>query len=170
MDPLREAPLKLSSKKRAVSRKLKGRKRSYKRKRLEISAKDRIRVEVADTSAGLKREQGNLEEDKSSSSSNTSEELEHSATKKHSSKAKLSRPVRKRKQTKTSKKPQRRSSRYKGVSWHKHDHAYVARVWANGRSEHIGMFKSELAAAVAVDKRLIELHGKEYAGLNFPLG
>ena len=60
------------------------------------------------------------------------------------------------------------SSKYKGVSWHKRDKAYVARVWWNGRSEHLGIFSCEIMAALAVDKRLLALHGPDAKNLNFP--
>ena len=60
------------------------------------------------------------------------------------------------------------SSKYRGVSWHKRDKAYVARVWVNGKSEHLGVFSSELGAALVVDKRLLSLHGPSAKNLNFP--
>mmetsp|Transcript_4183 Transcript_4183/g.7333 ORF Transcript_4183/g.7333 Transcript_4183/m.7333 type:complete len:432 (+) Transcript_4183:167-1462(+) len=59
------------------------------------------------------------------------------------------------------------SSRFRGVSWHKRDKAWVARVWNNGKSEHVGVFSSEVRAALAVDLKLIEYRGNPEI-LNFP--
>jgi len=66
------------------------------------------------------------------------------------------------------KRPQ--SSKYKGVCLHKRykNKPFVARVWENGRSEHIGVFETEIEAAKAVDRRLLDLHGPTYTKLNFP--
>eukprot|EP00516_Mucochytrium_quahogii_P000954 CAMPEP_0203749198 /NCGR_PEP_ID=MMETSP0098-20131031/3844_1 /ASSEMBLY_ACC=CAM_ASM_000208 /TAXON_ID=96639 /ORGANISM=" , Strain NY0313808BC1" /LENGTH=276 /DNA_ID=CAMNT_0050638185 /DNA_START=240 /DNA_END=1070 /DNA_ORIENTATION=+ len=60
------------------------------------------------------------------------------------------------------------SSTFRGVSWHKRDRAWVARIWNNGKSEHLGTFHSEERAAVAVDMKAIEYFGSHGAGLNFP--
>jgi len=60
-----------------------------------------------------------------------------------------------------------RSSKYKGVCWHKNQKKWLARVYSNGVTYHLGSFKSEIAAAKAYDKKAKELFG-EYACLNFP--
>lgn len=49
------------------------------------------------------------------------------------------------------------SSIFKGVSWHKRDKVYMARVGLeDGKSKHIGSYRSELRAAIAVDESLEE--------------
>jgi hypothetical protein len=65
--------------------------------------------------------------------------------------------------------PRMSSSKYRGVSWHKRDKAWVARVWHNNKSEHVGVYTSEERAAIAVDMQLIQYKGvKDAAPLNFP--
>lgn len=59
------------------------------------------------------------------------------------------------------------SSRFKGVSWHKRDKVYMARYGVEyGRAKHIGSFKSELKAALAVDLKLREI-GRSNSFFNF---
>lgn len=60
------------------------------------------------------------------------------------------------------------SSRYKGVSWHKRDRCYMARVWVDGTSKHVGSYQQEMRAALAVDYTLLSM-GKDASHLNFPL-
>jgi len=60
-----------------------------------------------------------------------------------------------------------RSSRYKGVCWHKNQKKWLARVYSNGVTYHLGSFKSQIDAAKAYDKKAKELFG-QYAHLNFP--
>jgi len=58
------------------------------------------------------------------------------------------------------------SSEYRGVYWHKHSKAWRARIWVDGKSEHLGLFDSEEMAARAFDRRALEL--KRFKALNFP--
>mmetsp|Transcript_10426 Transcript_10426/g.17057 ORF Transcript_10426/g.17057 Transcript_10426/m.17057 type:complete len:331 (-) Transcript_10426:377-1369(-) len=60
------------------------------------------------------------------------------------------------------------SSKYRGVSWHRRDRKWLARTWINGRIEHLGCFRSEEMAALAVDLRTIEHFGESRKELNFP--
>jgi len=60
-----------------------------------------------------------------------------------------------------------RSSKYKGVCWHKNQKKWLARVYSKGVTYHLGSFNSEIAAAKAYDKKAKELFG-EFAHLNFP--
>ena len=62
----------------------------------------------------------------------------------------------------------KQSSKYRGVSWHKRDKGFVARVWRNGQAKHLGIFSNEVAAALAVDKALLAIHGPHAKKLNFP--
>lgn len=55
-------------------------------------------------------------------------------------------------------------SQYRGVA--RDRKKWKARIYANGRREHLGVFDSEEEAARAYDKRAMELFG-EYARLNF---
>lgn len=74
--------------------------------------------------------------------------------------------VKKRKEVKAKRKCAFTSSIYKGVSWHKRDECYMGRVWVDGASKHVGSFKQEMKAAIAVDKALKEL-GKDETYMNF---
>ena len=58
-------------------------------------------------------------------------------------------------------------SKYKGVSWHKGDRKWHARIYHDGRCYHLGAFASEIAAAQAYDRAARILHGP-FASLNFP--
>jgi len=60
------------------------------------------------------------------------------------------------------------SSKYRGVSWHRRDRKWLARIWINAKIEHLGCFRSEEMAALAVDLRTIEHFGVWYRDLNFP--
>jgi hypothetical protein len=59
------------------------------------------------------------------------------------------------------------TSRYKGVTWHKGDRKWHARIYHNGRCHHLGAFASEIAAAQAYDRAALALYG-EFACLDFP--
>lgn len=58
------------------------------------------------------------------------------------------------------------SSKYLGVSYHKHTKRWQASMTHNGKAIYIGLFKTESDAAVAYDSKAIELNG-EFANLNF---
>ncbi len=59
------------------------------------------------------------------------------------------------------------SSRWKGVSWHKKDKCWHARITQNNRAIFLGKFKSEANAAQAYNFAAEELFG-EFARLNLP--
>ena len=54
---------------------------------------------------------------------------------------------------------------FKGVSWHKRDRRWVAKIKANGRRINLGYFISELAAAKAYNESAIKNFG-EFARIN----
>lgn len=60
-----------------------------------------------------------------------------------------------------------KSSRFKGVSWHKRDKSWYAYINQEGSRINIGSFREEIAAAVAYDAKAIELFGA-FARPNFP--
>ncbi len=60
------------------------------------------------------------------------------------------------------------TSKYIGVSWFKRDGCWRAWITINKKQIHIGYFNSELEAALAYDKKAIELHG-EFAVTNFEI-
>ncbi len=57
------------------------------------------------------------------------------------------------------------SSKYKGVSWIKEDNKWRARIKKNGKQIHLGVFKTEIGAAVAYNRAAKELFG-DFARLN----
>ena len=57
------------------------------------------------------------------------------------------------------------TSNYKGVYFHKRDQLYIARIRHNGPKIQIGYFKNEKDAALAYNKKAIEIFG-EFAKLN----
>jgi len=63
--------------------------------------------------------------------------------------------------------PHGRTSRFKGVWWDKRRRLWDTRVRCNGVTTHIGLFRDEVEAARAYDRKAYELFG-EYAYLNFP--
>jgi len=62
----------------------------------------------------------------------------------------------------------RKSSKYRGVSWHRRDKSWTARIWNNGKSEHLGTFSTELRAALSVDVKAEKYFGKGFTEFNFP--
>ena len=58
------------------------------------------------------------------------------------------------------------TSGYKGVSWHKRDGKWKAKITSCGRIKHLGGFSTPEAAALAYDNAAKNLHG-EFAKLNF---
>ena len=48
----------------------------------------------------------------------------------------------------------------KGVSWHKRDRKWHARIMLNGKSKHLGCFNNPQAAKEAYAKAARELHGE----------
>jgi len=59
------------------------------------------------------------------------------------------------------------SSRYKGVTWHKHNKTWKAQISVSTKMIHLGSFDSEILAAQAYDSAA-RRHFKEFARLNFP--
>jgi hypothetical protein len=57
-------------------------------------------------------------------------------------------------------------SKYKGVSWHKHQKKWQAQICYNGRNKCVGCFDDEIDAAKAYDEAAKKYH-KEFAVLNF---
>ena len=60
-----------------------------------------------------------------------------------------------------------RSSKYKGVCWHKDNKKWKAYITYEGKRIHLGYYDIEEEAARVYDKKAIELFGK-FAYLNFP--
>ena len=58
------------------------------------------------------------------------------------------------------------SSKYKGVSWHKRDQIWRAKIKLHGRFIHLGNYHNETVAACVYDQMAIKLFG-EFARLNF---
>ena len=57
------------------------------------------------------------------------------------------------------------SSQYKGVSYFKQTNKWISYITYNNKRIHLGLFKNELKAAIAYNKKAIELFG-EFAYLN----
>ncbi|KAG1671908.1 hypothetical protein FOA52_003475 [Chlamydomonas sp. UWO 241] len=66
--------------------------------------------------------------------------------------------------------PGRKTSRYRGVSWHKRSAVWVANLWDSKTKcqQHIGYYASEEDAARAYDCAAVELYGPDYTKHNFP--
>ena len=62
----------------------------------------------------------------------------------------------------------RGTSKYKGVSWCKNRKKWCAQIKLNQKQYFIGYFLLEIDAAMAYDKKAVELFGS-FARLNFPL-
>ena len=60
-----------------------------------------------------------------------------------------------------------KTSRYKGVHFHKKLKKFQSAIHHNKKLYHLGSFKNEIDAAKAYDKKAKELHG-QFAFLNFP--
>ncbi len=58
-----------------------------------------------------------------------------------------------------------KSSKYKGVSWHKTIKAWFAHIYIDGRNKYIGYYKTENQAALAYNKAALKYFG-EYSYLN----
>lgn len=58
------------------------------------------------------------------------------------------------------------SSRFKGVTWHKHREKWMAQIKINGGKRYLGYFSSEDAAAKAYDS-VARVEFGEFARLNF---
>ncbi len=57
------------------------------------------------------------------------------------------------------------SSKFKGVSWKKRNNRWESYIKINGNTIHLGHFKNEVDAAIAYDKKAIELFD-EFARTN----
>lgn len=60
-----------------------------------------------------------------------------------------------------------RTSRYKGVFWHRERRIWMAYIKIHGRSTYLGSFQREEDAAIAYDQAARDRFG-EFARLNFP--
>jgi len=60
------------------------------------------------------------------------------------------------------------TSLFRGVSWHRRDRVWLARAWVGSKIKHLGCFKHEEMAALAVDFKLIKEYGEKGRVLNFP--
>jgi hypothetical protein len=62
------------------------------------------------------------------------------------------------------------TSKFVGVSWHKRDRKWTARIRHGGKSQSLGEFRDELEAARAVDTVARRLRGKDAHGGRWPSG
>ncbi len=58
-------------------------------------------------------------------------------------------------------------TKYKGVSWHKYNRKWAARIGIDKKEIYLGNFDNEIDAAKAYDEAARKYHG-EFACLNFP--
>lgn len=59
----------------------------------------------------------------------------------------------------------KKTSKYKGVVWHKRKEKWAVRIAANKKTHRLGYFESEIEAAKAYDEAAKRIHG-EFAALN----
>jgi len=59
------------------------------------------------------------------------------------------------------------SSKYKGVSWNRGSNNWKVQINKNGKNTYIGVYKTEIEAAMAYDTQAAVVHGG-FAVLNFP--
>jgi len=80
-----------------------------------------------------------------------------------------SRRQRRKRRAKRNRDPNCPVSDHRGVSWHRRDKKWLARTWIRGRIEHLGCYKEEKQAALAVDLRTVEVFGTNpKKELNYP--
>ena len=60
-----------------------------------------------------------------------------------------------------------KTSKYKGVYWHKKNKKWAAQITSNKKTYRLGYFTNETEAALTYDKAARKFHG-EFASLNFP--
>ncbi len=60
-----------------------------------------------------------------------------------------------------------RTSKYKGVSWHKQHSKWYVSIYANKKHVFLGLYDDEIKAAKAYDRKALEIFG-EFAKTNFP--
>jgi hypothetical protein len=60
-----------------------------------------------------------------------------------------------------------KTSKYKGVHWHKGQKKWAAQITANGKRHHLGYFAKEIDAAQAYDRAAPKYHG-QFAHPNLP--
>jgi hypothetical protein len=60
------------------------------------------------------------------------------------------------------------SSKFKGVYWYKQRQKWAVYCCIDGKGKHLGLFTSELEAAVAYDNFVKTLPDQEFRILNFP--
>lgn len=70
-------------------------------------------------------------------------------------------------QNNMNRRPWKGASKYKGVTFHRRQKRFIARVTINGKRLHLGSFINEIDAAKAYDEAAKKYYGK-YACLNFP--
>lgn len=56
-------------------------------------------------------------------------------------------------------------SKYLGVCWHKCTQKWIVKIRVNGKDIHLGLFMTEILAALAYNKAAVKYHG-EFANLN----
>jgi hypothetical protein len=61
----------------------------------------------------------------------------------------------------------RKTSKFKGVHWHKRCRKWAAQITCNNKTRHLGYFEDQAEAARAYDAAAEKYHGR-FASLNFP--
>lgn len=69
----------------------------------------------------------------------------------------------------TRKRRDAQTSKFRGVSWCSNVGKWRAQINKDKSHYHIGLYKTEVEAAIAYDKAAIQMHGA-FASLNFPAG